>query len=415
MILMKLLFSSFSIIVFFIFGQPIKLIHIEKEWTDSTTVHSFIIYSPKTDTPEQFEIFFYYKSDTLTKIFTTSNYENIFQFKETKLNSDTLIKIDLSPNAYNFNLENSLRRINKSTDITFSPILTYKKINSPKINFIPSNNFNPDYDILSYEFYTEFKKKSKNDRFGYYINMINSNYDTLISYYKRVKNSEYTYNLINIPASKLHSGKYKLFIEFVRNNESLAKTESNEFYVTNSGKNKKTLGTKNKSVSIFSTLFENYTADEINELFSKSQFIATKKEMDLYKNLNDLQSKKAFIISFWENRNENETENFDAYMMRISNVNALFSTKYTQGIKTEKGKIYMKYGECDDIYTSNMSSETKPYEVWYYPNIQNGIYFFFVDMNGFGDFKMIHSTAQNETYNPSLLYSLGIDKDNYRK
>jgi len=395
--------------------KPIKLIHIEKEWTDSTTVHSFLVYSPKTESSNQIDIVFYFTNDTLTKHFTTNNFENIFQFKEVKLKSDSLIKIELSQIGNDYKLDYSSKRINKSQEITFSPVLTYKKINSPKINFIPSNNFNPDNDTLYCEFYTEFKKKSINDRFGYYFNIINSNFDTLISYYKRIKNSEYTYNLISIPGAKLQSGKYKLFVEFVRNNESFAKAESNEFYVTNKEKNKKSANTVNKSVSLFSTLFENYTIEELNELFLKAQFISTKKESDLYNNLNDLQSKKAFMISFWENRNESETENFDSYMMRISNVNAIFSTKFAQGIKTEKGKIYMKYGECDDIYTSNMSSETKPYEVWYYPNIQNGIYFFFVDMNGFGDYKMIHSTAQNETYNPSLLYSLGIDKDNYRK
>ena len=206
-----------------------------------------------------------------------------------------------------------------------------------------------------------------------------------------------------------------MMIEFFRNNEKLNREESNEFYVLSGNKNKGIIKPKSKTASEYSELFSSYSGEELDELFEKAQYISSKAEIELFENLPDVQSKRKFMISFWENRIENESENFDSFAMRIASANSIYGTKSIAGYKTDRGKIFLKYGQCDDIYTSNMSSDTKPFEVWYYPNLQNGIYFFFVDLNNFGEFKLIHSTAINEIYNPSQLYNLGIDKDNYRK
>ncbi len=395
-----------------LFSQPIKISQIEKEWTDSTTIHSFYLTSPSNNKPIQLELIF--KSGYEKRILNPSTKEAVFTFSISKAKNDSLLNVSIDENGNLITQEIESKLLTRTNQIIHSPILSYK-LNSNRKVLIPSNSFHPDFDTLSYEFFSEFASPTKSDRFGYHLYFINANSDTVISFFKRIKDNFYTYNRGDVPASKLSSGKYKIKIEFYRNNEKISIDESNEFYILSGNMNKHITNNKMNVSSEYVELFSNYTDEELDDLFSKARYISSKSEIDLFDNLTDIQAKRKFMISFWENRLNNESENFDNFTMRIAEVNSVYGTKSIAGFKTDRGKIFLKYGECDDIYISNMSSESKPYEVWYYPNVQNGIYFFFVDLNSFGEYKLIHSTALNEIYNPAQLYNLGIDKDNYRK
>jgi len=63
--------------------------------------------------------------------------------------------------------------------------------------------------------------------------------------------------------------------------------------------------------------------------------------------------------------------------------------------------------------------ERRAYESWFYSEIQGGVYFHFVDMTGYGNYKLVHSTAINEIrydnwYNEYVLKNRdGIYDDEY--
>jgi hypothetical protein len=54
------------------------------------------------------------------------------------------------------------------------------------------------------------------------------------------------------------------------------------------------------------------------------------------------------------------------------------------------------YAEPDEIERFPSSTSEKPYEIWHYYSIENGVEFIFVDRSAFGDYILVHSTKRGE-------------------
>jgi len=54
------------------------------------------------------------------------------------------------------------------------------------------------------------------------------------------------------------------------------------------------------------------------------------------------------------------------------------------------------YGVPSEIERFPSDLENKPYQIWYYNEIEGGVKFYFVDKTGFGSYELVHSTARNE-------------------
>lgn len=80
-----------------------------------------------------------------------------------------------------------------------------------------------------------------------------------------------------------------------------------------------------------------------------------------------------------------------------------------EGYQTDRGRVYLIYGEPDqrDFFSSERS--TKPYEVWFYNSIENGVYFYFGDVTGFGNFELLHSTKRGEVRDDTWQRRLGTN------
>lgn len=48
-----------------------------------------------------------------------------------------------------------------------------------------------------------------------------------------------------------------------------------------------------------------------------------------------------------------------------------------------------------------METDKKPYEIWIYHSIEGGVQFVFADVQGFGEFELLHSTHSQELHNPT--------------
>ncbi|CUS95440.1 hypothetical protein JGI14_11203 [Candidatus Kryptonium thompsonii] len=61
------------------------------------------------------------------------------------------------------------------------------------------------------------------------------------------------------------------------------------------------------------------------------------------------------------------------------------------------GKVIKAVDGPPDEYERHPSEvDSKPYEIWYYHNIEGGVEFVFVDKSGFSDYILVHSTKRNE-------------------
>lgn len=149
-----------------------------------------------------------------------------------------------------------------------------------------------------------------------------------------------------------------------------------------------------------SSAFGAMSEEELDDMFSKSKYIATPAEIEKYKKLNNLEGKRSFINDFWLARDPNpatpENEYFREYLQRIEIANQKYGAMGRIGWKTDRGRVYLIYGEPSEIERHPNQLETRPYEVWQYNGIEGGVYFVFADLTGFSDYVLVHSTKRGE-------------------
>lgn len=150
------------------------------------------------------------------------------------------------------------------------------------------------------------------------------------------------------------------------------------------------------------------------EFLDITQYIITDSEKKIFLELPPWEREK-FIEDFWHRRDpfpETSANEFkELYMKRIEDANRLFS-KGRKGYLTDRGRIYVLFGQPDEIIRSEggqyidpfsdartvqlpTREGSKPIETWIYRNIltamQERIYvrLDFVDVDGTGDYKLV--------------------------
>jgi GWxTD domain-containing protein len=103
----------------------------------------------------------------------------------------------------------------------------------------------------------------------------------------------------------------------------------------------------------------------------------------------------------------------------VREVNKRFSSGGTMGYETDRGFIYLKYGEpAEEVRVPNEAGAL-PYEVWRY-NVGrkiggSGLFLFYSPGYMSSDFRLLHSTVPGERQNPdwrAVLYSTGHSSGN---
>jgi GWxTD domain-containing protein len=137
-------------------------------------------------------------------------------------------------------------------------------------------------------------------------------------------------------------------------------------------------------------------AEEPLELIAKSS------ELRNYSRLS-VSAKRRFLIDFWGKRDPKpETaanEERDRFYQAIAYTNQAFRVgRGTQepGWKTDRGRIYAKYGAASDQLKRVPAGYAPPYEVWRYTRGKSR-YYVFADQNGFGAYKLIFTNDVTES------------------
>ena len=128
------------------------------------------------------------------------------------------------------------------------------------------------------------------------------------------------------------------------------------------------------------------TAVEQLKLFSEDVDV---KDMEKLKTVEE--RVKAFD-QFWLERDptdgtpENEAKTAFYYRIRIANER--FGAMRTEGWRTDRGRIYVQWGEPDYLVNEPFAPDTHPYQIWYYTSISPNRRFVFVDENEDGDYRL---------------------------
>jgi len=147
--------------------------------------------------------------------------------------------------------------------------------------------------------------------------------------------------------------------------------------------------------------YNHMTEYELNNYYGPLRTIATKEENQVFDQL-DTEGKKSFLVEFWKRRDSNPNTPGNEYkaefLERVEEANELFSTARTEGWKTDRGKVILRYGKPSQVERFPGSASGNAYEIWHYYEIQGGVIFVFVDKVGVKQYELVHSTCQGEIY-----------------
>jgi len=203
----------------------------------------------------------------------------------------------------------------------------------------------------------------------------------------------------SVHAYKLPTDTYTLVCTLIDSAANQGVSSSKKFFVYNPDIAYVDTFTQ-KTSTILSTAFGVMSEEELDDLFSKSKYIALESEKEQYELLATEDGKKEFMFNFWETRNNDpliaKNYSYLAYIKRVKESTDKYKSMGKEGWKTDRGRIYIMYGEPSEIERYPNQIQTRPYEIWSYYDIEGGVRFIFGDITGFADYQLLHSTKRGE-------------------
>ncbi|MFH1194526.1 MAG: GWxTD domain-containing protein [bacterium] len=219
-----------------------------------------------------------------------------------------------------------------------------------------------------------------------------------VKYTARNNSSIVEVGQINI--SRYPSGLYTLVLAVSDSLKNFVATSAKNIYLYNPS-----VPVVNKGNTASSDLLTSEVAsmslEELNTEFSQCKYIASEAEKDKWDKLTDVEAKRKFYFDFWLLRDSDQltpnNEDKEEYFSRVQYASTNFSNSMIkEGWRTDRGRVYLSFGPPSEISRYPYESETVPYEIWSYHEIEGGVEFVFADFNGFNDLRLIHSSKRGE-------------------
>jgi GWxTD domain-containing protein len=107
------------------------------------------------------------------------------------------------------------------------------------------------------------------------------------------------------------------------------------------------------------------------------------------------EERKAKWDAFWKARDPDpatqENEELEQFMTRVRTAADRYAARGDAGWKTDRGKVYIHYGEPEDVENVPAGFNTPAYEIWRYPT--RNLTFVFADQGGFGDYVLVQPSS----------------------
>ena len=268
---------------------------------------------------------------------------------------------------------------------------------------------------------------------NYYIETVESS-NRMQNYFfnKRFDVSKVNVLLNTIDISELPSGNYYLVIEMHDRSNALICSKS--WFFQRSNPNVAFEMEDLAGVSIANTFVGNITEiDTLRKYIRYLDPICSEMERDYSSNLvrtDDVKTMQQFLFNFWSKRSPmNPKQSFEDYLAAVRRVNMSFGTTAFPGYRSDRGYVFLKYGQPDKIMESPNEPGAYPYEIWHYyevANQHNKRFVFMSKDSAANDFQLIHSDVVGEINNPRWQmeiysriygqgYDQGVDQTEYEK
>jgi GWxTD domain-containing protein len=158
-------------------------------------------------------------------------------------------------------------------------------------------------------------------------------------------------------------------------------------------------------------VFSGLSETALDSMYQPLGYVMDASEQGTYSGLS-LDGKRRWMRQFWAKRDAGSGGGArDRFYALVRNADQLFrmgGAASTSGWRTDRGRIFIKYGPPDEKLERKNPSSSNPYEVWKYTRTRP-TKFVFLDSNRFGDYQLIYTNDRREQSRPDWQDLLGSD------
>lgn len=203
---------------------------------------------------------------------------------------------------------------------------------------------------------------------------------------------------------KLPSGNYNTVVELYDEHDSLLLV--NKVFFQRSNPSVQLDLTRYNDVVVENSFVASMTDRKVLEENVHCLYpISTTVERNFFENrMKDVETEQLqrYFYAFWLARNPNNPEaEWNKYAKMVSFVHERFGSKQVKGYLTDRGRVYLQYGQPNEILEIPSDPTTVPYEIWhyYYLDDQSNVKFVFYDPSLVGnDYELLHSNKYGELH-----------------
>jgi GWxTD domain-containing protein len=160
--------------------------------------------------------------------------------------------------------------------------------------------------------------------------------------------------------------------------------------------------------------FDTMPEAQLDSAYAPLIYLMSAAEMGMYSTLT-LEGKRNFMRQFWARRDPTPgtpaNEQMQQFYSRIDEANRRFregGSSSIPGWRTDRGRIFIRYGLPDEKLQRPESGPTAPYEVWKYTR-GRALKFVFMDLTRFGNYALIYTNDRRESIRPDWESLLGTE------
>jgi GWxTD domain-containing protein len=160
------------------------------------------------------------------------------------------------------------------------------------------------------------------------------------------------------------------------------------------------------------TPFSTMTEQQLDDAYDPLIYLMRSDEQGIYSTLS-VEGKRQYLKRFWARRDSTPgagaNEAMRVFYSRIGEANLRFregGASEVPGWRTDRGRIYIRYGEPEEKLRRPQAGSTAPYEVWKYTR-GRVLKFVFLDLTRFGNYSLIFTNDRHELSRPDWQALLG--------
>ncbi len=141
---------------------------------------------------------------------------------------------------------------------------------------------------------------------------------------------------------------------------------------------------------------------ELEEYYRMVEYLMPSEELEFHNSLSE-KAKVEYLYQFWSRLDPDpkteENEALIQFAEKIRFADERFTVLQEKGRDTDRGRIYIKYDDPDEIRRSGIEHLFRPWESWLYYGA-GGRQFIFVDLRGSGAYELMYSSIPEEPTRP---------------